>query len=277
MSQSDTTRSLFSVADKTIVVTGGLGQLGQQYAHGFLEAGSRVAIIDTAVDDDRVPPLLEPWRSSDRLVLIAADVTDRGRLDVALDRVETSMGTPFGLINNAAIDAPPGSDIGASGRFEDYSAAVWSRTLDVNLTGVFLCCQVFGARMAASGEGSIVNISSIYGVCGPDQRVYEYRRRLGEDFYKPPAYSASKAGVIGLTRYLATYWGHAGVRVNALTLGGVRADQDPEFVRAYEQRVPLGRMAEPNEYTGAVMFLMSDAGRYMTGANVVIDGGWTAW
>jgi NAD(P)-dependent dehydrogenase (short-subunit alcohol dehydrogenase family) len=149
--------------------------------------------------------------------------------------------------------------------------------MDVNVKGVFLCCQVFGGAMAEAGRGSIINISSIYGVVSPNQGLYEYRRRRGETFYKPVAYSVSKSALLNLTRYLATYWARQGVRVNTLTLAGVFNDQAPEFLEAYTNHIPIGRMAEPEDYNGAVLFLASDASRYMTGANLVVDGGWTAW
>ncbi len=148
--------------------------------------------------------------------------------------------------------------------------------LDVNVKGVVYCCQVFGAAMAKAGAGSIVNISSIYGILSPDQSLYQYRRDRGESFYKPVGYSVTKSALINLTRYLAVYWGKSGVRVNTLTFAGVFAEQDPEFLEPYTKKVPLGRMAGPSDYDGPVVFLMSDAARYMTGANVVVDGGFTA-
>jgi len=138
--------------------------------------------------------------------------------------------------------------------------------LDVNVKGVVYCCQVFGAAMAGAGRGSIVNISSIYGILSPDQGLYQYRRDRGEEFYKPVGYSVTKSALINLTRYLAVYWGKAAVRVNTLTFAGVFANQEPAFLEPYTLKVPLGRMAEPQDYDGPVVFLMSDAARYMTGA-----------
>ena len=149
--------------------------------------------------------------------------------------------------------------------------------MDVNVTGLMLCCQVFGAAMAEAGRGSIVNVSSIYGLVSPDQRIYAYRAETGAPFVKPVAYSASKSALLNLSRYLATYWAPRGVRVNTLTLAGVANNQDPRFLEGYCARIPVGRMARPDEYNGAVVFLCSDASAYMTGANLVMDGGWTAW
>ena len=147
---------------------------------------------------------------------------------------------------------------------------------DVNVNGVFLCCQVFGGRMAAAGRGSVINVSSIYGLVSPDQRIYEYRRGKGEAFFKPAAYAASKSALLNLTRYLATYWA-PNVRVNTVTFAGVFNDQPARFLEEYTKRVPLGRMAREDEYNGAIVFLASDASSYMTGANLVLDGGYTAW
>jgi NAD(P)-dependent dehydrogenase (short-subunit alcohol dehydrogenase family) len=149
--------------------------------------------------------------------------------------------------------------------------------MDLNVKGTFLCCQFVGAAMAQEGRGSIVNISSVYGLLSPVQDLYEFRRQGGEQFTKPVAYSVSKSAVLNLTRYLATYWAKSGVRVNTLTLAGVWNDQPAEFMEAYSARVPMGRMLEAREALGALVFLASDASSYVTGANVIVDGGWSAW
>ncbi len=185
-------------------------------------------------------------------------------------------GTPTVLINNAAIDSPPSAPPEENGPFEDYPEASWDKVVDVNLKGVFFCCQVIGAAMAQAGRGSIINIASIYGVVSPDQNLYEYRRQRGEVFYKPVAYSASKSGILNLTRYLAVYWGKKNVRVNSLTIAGVFNNQEKAFLDVYCGRIPVGRMANADEYNGSVLFLASPASQYMTGSNLVIDGGWTA-
>jgi NAD(P)-dependent dehydrogenase (short-subunit alcohol dehydrogenase family) len=186
-------------------------------------------------------------------------------------------GIPHALINNAAIDSPPDASAAENGPFEEYPEASWDKVMEVNVKGTFLCCQVIGAQMASLSRGSIVNIGSVYGMVSPDQRIYEYRRSDDDHFYKPVAYSASKSALCNLTRYLATYWAERNVRVNMLTLGGVFNNQDSRFLEEYCRRVPLGRMAREDEYNGAVIFLVSDASSYMTGSNLLIDGGWTSW
>ena len=209
-------------------------------------------------------------------VFADADVTSKTSLAAALDLIESRFGAPTVLVNNAAIDSPPSAPLEENGPFEDYPEQSWDNVLEVNLKGVFLCCQVFGGAMARSGRGSIINIASIYGLVSPDQSIYQYRRDRGEIFYKPVAYSASKSGIYNLTRYLAVYWAKKNVRVNTLTIAGVFNNQEDEFLSEYSDRIPIGRMADRNEYNGAIVYLASQASRYMTGSNLVIDGGWTA-
>lgn len=260
---------LFSLSGRTIVVTGAAGQLGTSFTRALAGAGATVAALD--IDISGVSP-------GERIMPVKADVTDRASLETALAAIVRQVGTPTGLVNCAALDNPPSGDDDVSGAFETYPDDIFDRVLDVNLQGVVRCCQVFGGAMAQARGGSIINIGSIYGVVGPDQRIYAHLRdNTGAGFYKPASYTASKSALIGLTKYLAVYWAEAGVRVNVLTLAGVRANQDGTFLAGYTSRVPLGRMANEHEYDGAVVFLLSDAASYMTGSNMVIDGGWTAW
>jgi NAD(P)-dependent dehydrogenase (short-subunit alcohol dehydrogenase family) len=258
-------------------VTGGLGQLGRQFTLALAKQGARVAVLDTRVNPEVVADRFGEHAGNENLKFLRGDVTDRSSLEKALAELEVTWGIPDVLINNTALDSPPGAATAENGPFESYPAESWKCILDVNLTGVFFCCQVFGGAMARAGRGSIINISSIYGLVSPDQRLYEYRASEGGVFYKPVAYSVTKSGLLNFTRYLATYWAARGVRVNTLTFGGVFNGQDEKFVQNYCEHVPLGRMAREDEYNGAVIFLASDASAYMTGSNVVIDGGWTAW
>jgi NAD(P)-dependent dehydrogenase (short-subunit alcohol dehydrogenase family) len=249
---------LFDLSGRVAVVTGGLGQLGSVYVEGLRERGMKVAVFDVEGD--------EP-----------VDVTDRAAVEAATERVAAEWGVPHLLVNNAALDSPPDAPAEEVGPFETYPEASFDRVMDVNVKGTLLCCQVVGGAMAREGRGSIVNVSSVYGLLSPQQDVYEFRRRGGETFTKPVAYSVSKSAILNLTRYLATYWAKEGVRVNTLMLAGVFDDQSAEFLEAYTARVPLGRMAEAREALGAIVFLASDASSYMTGANLVVDGGWSAW
>jgi NAD(P)-dependent dehydrogenase (short-subunit alcohol dehydrogenase family) len=266
---------LFDVDRRVVVVTGGMGQLGRRFSQALRQRGARVVVLDVAVDDATVAQRY--GHDHDGLLFVKGDVTSGASLQAALVAVENAWGAPHALINNAALDAPPDAPPEENGPFESYPEASWDRVMAVNAKGVFLCAQTFGAAMARAGRGSIVNIASIYGIVSPDQRIYDGRRQAGEPFFKPIAYGASKASLLNVTRYLATYWASSGVRVNTLTLGGVLNQQDGRFVAAYSQRVPLGRMAHEHEYDAAVIFLVSDASAYMTGSNMIIDGGWTAW
>jgi NAD(P)-dependent dehydrogenase (short-subunit alcohol dehydrogenase family) len=270
-----TPKDLFSVAGKVAIVTGGLGQLGRQFACALVERGAKVVVLDQHVD---AASIRERFGSlAGQILFLAANITERFALESALQEVTTRLGVPEILINNAGIDSPPDAPAEENGPFETFPEQSWDKVMAVNLKGTFLCCQVFGGAMARAGRGSIINIGSIYGLVSPDQRIYEYRRSEGKAFFKPAAYSASKSGILNLTRYLATYWAPRGVRVNTLTFAGVFNNQDAEFLGGYCEKVPLGRMARVDEYNGAVLFLASEASSYMTGSNMVLDGGFTAW
>jgi NAD(P)-dependent dehydrogenase (short-subunit alcohol dehydrogenase family) len=269
--------SLFDLSGRVIVVTGGLGQLGRQFVLTLRDHGARVAVLDRSAEPNLLQARYGTDAADDRLLFLAADVTDRDSLDSARRRILQAWEEPAGLINNAALDSPPDSPAEETGPFESYPEASWDTVMAVNAKGPFLCCQVFGGGMAQAGGGSIVNVASIYGIVSPDQGLYEYRRQRGEIFFKPVAYSASKSALYNLTRYLATYWGPRGVRVNSVTFAGVFNNQDPQFLERYCAKVPLGRMAGESEYNGAMIFLMSDASAYMTGSTLTMDGGFTAW
>ena len=257
---------LFDLSGRVAVVTGGMGQLGSVYVGGLVERGMQVAVFDTASGD--VP---------DGARAFEVDITDRAAIEAAAAELEKDWGTPHLLVNNAALDSPPDAPAEEVGPFETYPETSFDEVMDVNVKGTFLCCQVVGGAMARVGRGSIVNVSSVYGLLSPVQDLYAFRRARGETFVKPVAYSVSKSAILNLTRYLATYWAKEGVRVNTLTLAGVLNDQPAEFLEAYAARVPLGRMLDAKEALGAVVFLASDASSYVTGSNVVVDGGWSAW
>lgn len=268
---------LFDVSGKIVVVTGGLGQLGRQFTLALADLGARVAVFDVDASRERVAERFGERSEDQAIMFLEADVTDRGSIEGALSRLNDGWGVPHGLVNNAALDSPPNAPIEENGPFERYPEKSWDRVMEVNLKGVFQCCQVVGGQMAEAGRGSIISVCSIYGLVSPDQRLYEYRRATDGPFFKPVAYSASKSGLLNLTRYLATYWADRNVRVNTVTFGGVFNDQDEQFLENYSARVPLGRMAREDEYNGAVVFMISNASSYMTGSNLIIDGGWTAW
>lgn len=269
--------SLFGLNERIVVITGGLGQLGRQFSRAVHTSGAKVVVLDLRTDDDIVAERFGALASDSRMMFLSCDVTSRESLVRALGRIRERWGVPHGLVNNAALDSPPNAPVEENGPFEAYPEDSWEKVMQVNVKGAFLCCQVIGGAMAREGRGSIVNIGSIYGIVSPNQDLYEYRRRKGQTFYKPVAYAVSKSALLNLTRYLATYWGQRNVRVNTLSFGGVFADQDAEFLKAYCARVPLGRMARNDEYNGTVVFLLSEASSYLTGANIVVDGGWTAW
>ena len=263
--------NIFSLSGKTAIVTGAAGQLGGEYVRALLGAGASVAALDIRPDNPK-GNLKEI--ESERFQLTEVDITSRASIQSALETVTARFGNPDILINNAAIDAPPDACEQETGPFETYPESSWELMMDVNLKGLFLCCQVIGGHMARTGGGSIINISSIYGMVSPDQRIYEYKDK---PFFKPVTYSVTKSGILNLSRYLATYWAKNNVRVNTLTLGGVFNNQDNVFLENYTDKVPLGRMAKQNEYNGAILYLASGASSYMTGANIIIDGGYSCW
>jgi NAD(P)-dependent dehydrogenase (short-subunit alcohol dehydrogenase family) len=242
------------LAGRLAVVTGALGRLGPVWVSTLEDAGATVVAIDVRESDG----------------VRQADVRDRA----ALERVRDEIGTPDVLVNSAGIDQPPDA-ASATYRLEDVPLEEFRETLDVNLAGVFQTIQVFGPAMRDAGRGSIVNIGSLYASVAPEPRFYDHLE-LDPPFLKPAAYAASKAGVVNLTRYFARLFGPHGVRVNALSPGGVRGEQDDAFRSKYCERVPLGRMAEPDDLRGPLLFLASDASRYVTGHELRVDGGFTA-
>jgi NAD(P)-dependent dehydrogenase (short-subunit alcohol dehydrogenase family) len=271
---------LFSVQEKIVVVTGGLGQIGAEMVKALHRRGARVAVFARHASVDKASPVLGEIASSDRVSFHSVDITRKATIQEGLDQVAARWGVPDALINNAGLDTQPSAPPEVSGPFEDFPEEVFREVVEVNLVGTFLMTQAVGSRMRRAGKpGSIVNVGSIYGMVSPVQDIYAYReQQTGVPFVKPVAYSAAKSGVYNLTRYCATYWGRHGIRVNTLTPSGVeRSTQDPTFQANYTARIPIGRMARADEFNGPVIFLISDASVYMTGSNLVVDGGWTAW
>ncbi len=273
-------KSRFSMIGRTALITGLAGMLGRQHAAALLEVGASVILTDIDVDGLEVArDYLEESFVSTWIRTMAMDVTQIESVREVAEELDSEGVRVDVLINNAALDPKVGEDGLTDGsRLETFPVQRWNAELAVGLTGAFLCSQVFGTRMAAKGGGVILNMASDLSVLAPDQRIY---RQVGLDHrdqpVKPVTYSVIKAGLVGLTRYLATYWPDSGVRVNALSPGGVQTDQPAEFVEKISDLVPLGRMAAPDEYRSAVQFLCSDASSFLTGQNIVIDGGRSVW
>lgn len=259
------------------VVTGATGLLGRQHCLALAQAGAHVVVTD--LDGARCAALAEEVTTEGGVAAVAvpADITVQQDVERIRDTALTRFGKIDVLVNNAAVnDKVEGREDSGPVTFEDFPLDAWVTAVNVNLTGTFSCCQIIGSCMARRSAGSIINVASTYGLVGPDQRIY--RSESGEQLlFKSPAYCATKAAVIGLTKYLATYWGPRGVRVNALSPGGVKTSQSDQFVANYSYRTPLGRMATPEDYRGAIVYLASSASSYVTGTNLIVDGGWTAW
>ncbi len=267
---------LFRIDGEVAVVTGALGKLGPIWIETLLGGGASVLALDLPqAKIAREFKALQARFDESHLILERADVRQRESLEAACQRCQQTFGIPTILVNNAGIDQPP-DRTGKGYRLEDIPFEINREIFDVNTLGVFLVSQVFGRRMVQASKGSIINIGSLYAGVAPDGRFYEHIKS-DPPFLKPPAYGASKAAVVNLTRYLATLWAPHGVRVNALSPGGVLGGQDEEFKRKFCERVPLGKMATAEDLAGPLLFLASRASSYVTGIELVVDGGFTAW
>jgi 2-deoxy-D-gluconate 3-dehydrogenase len=273
---------LFRLDGRVALITGGAGLLGRRYCEALLQAGARVVIGD--LDGERARALAMELDRKDALGQ-ELDVTKPTSVNDTVRATTDRFGRLDILVNNAALTVRGGSErlspVEYFAPFEEYRLDVWDQALRTNLTGMLLCAQAAGRQMLAQDApgGVMVNISSTYGVVAPDPRLYEGVKSpyANTGFNTPVSYAVTKTAVLGLTRYLATYWGGKNIRVNALTPHGVFDNHDESFVRNFVYRSPLGRMARNDEYRGALLFLVSDASSYMTGANLIVDGGWTAW
>lgn len=266
----------FSLKGQAAIVTGGVGLLGKEFCRTLAEAGAGVIVAD--IDQAKAAQVSAELNQTGLTTRgVGVDVTKPDSVNAMVDFSVKEFSRLDILVCSAAMD--PKFSAGLSGKhgntFEDYPLEMWKQTLDVNLTGLFLCTQAAVKAMIKNEHGVIINICSTYSLVGPDQRIYQ---KPGQpQVYKPVDYSVTKAGVLGLTHYLATYYAGKNIRVNALTPGGVYDDHDELFVKNYASKTILGRMARKDEMSGALLFLASEASSYMTGANLVVDGGWTAW
>jgi NAD(P)-dependent dehydrogenase (short-subunit alcohol dehydrogenase family) len=268
----------FSLEGRVAVVTGAVGLIGKQHCYALAEAGANVVVTD--MNQEKCVAFASELSSQFQRPMLgfAADITKVDSLKALRDAILKAFGKLDVLVNNAAINDMFENPTAAAelSKFENYPLELWQKSLDVNVTGVFLCSQILGTEMAKRGSGSIINVASTYGIVAPDQSLYK-KPDGSQNFWKSAAYPATKGAVISFTRFLAAYWGNKGVRVNTLSPGGVENAQDDYFIKNYSAKTMLGRMAEPTDYKGAIVFLASDASAYMTGANLIVDGGWTAW
>jgi len=281
MPPDNTLGRLFRLDGQVAIVTGGTGRLGSQYVRALADAGAAVAACDLAQAPSQT--VQHAMDDGAPISFHTVDVMSRAAIDAVVADVGRRHGAPTILVNNAGLGSSPADAALETGLFERYPEPAWRAMLDSHLTTTLVASQAFIAAFKdarasrADLTGSIVNISSTYGVVSPDQSLYDFRRRDGAEYFKPVGYSVAKSGVLNFTRWLAEYCAPFGVRVNTLVPGGV---QEPEhaaaFVAEYVKRTPLGRMARDDEYNGAIVFLASNASAYMTGATLVVDGGWTA-
>lgn len=266
---------LFDLTGRVAVVTGGAGLLGQEFCRTLAEAGAQVVVADLD-ESAAVQTALEINQRNGKAFAIAVDVTIPPSVNRMVETALKSYSRLDILVNSAALDPKFDPQHGGhTSAFEDYPLELWNQALAVNLTGAFLCCQAAGRVMLAQGGGVMINMSSIYGITAPDQRLYQ---KPGQTpVYKPVYYPVTKTGILGLTTYLAAYYAGKNIRVNAISPGGVYNGHDNDFVKAYSAKTILGRMAYKDDMNGALLFLASDASAYMTGANIVVDGGWSVW
>jgi len=269
--------NLFNLTDRVVVITGAAGLLGQQHALAVGRAGGIPVLLD--IEPEALATVARQLNAeSIEHLAIEVDLTSEEATSNAADQVHNQFGTVWGLINNVASNPPMGPAANGTDRLENFPLAQWDHDIRLGLTSAYLCSRYFGGFMAQAGAGSIVNIASDLALISPDQRMYAVGLPEGSAApVKPVSYSVVKSALLGLTRYLSTYWSPLPVRCNTLLPGSVGGTQSPELTTELTQRIPLGRLAEPHEYQGALVFLLSDASSYMTGATLVMDGGRTAW
>lgn len=271
----------YKITDKVVVITGGAGLIGRKHAEAVLEGEGIAVLLDLFEDSlQRAKEALLDCYPDAKIETFVTDITDKACLEKVRDALLEKYGHIDGLINNAANNPKMegGSKNMGAIQFHNLPLSMWQEDMNVGLTGAFLCCQVFGYEMEKQQSGVIINISSDYGIISPNQNIY---RREGveekDQTIKPVSYSVVKHGIMGLTKYLATYWGKKGIRVNTLCPASLENGQDPDFIQKLSELVPMGRMSRPDEYPATVLYMLSQASSYMNGATVVLDGGRTIW
>ena len=276
----------FSLKDKTAIITGGTGLLGSVYTHSLLSLGASVIVIDKKIDKTKfIKNLVKEYNLTKEIInkikFVKCDITNKKQIDKSFKKIRSNLKNLKVLINNASLVKQVGNDdLRDTYRpFLQMKQKDWEDFFSVDLTGTLLVTQKCIPFLRKNGGGSIINISSTYGILSPDQRIYESlsHKNSKQKIEKPIGYSISKSGVLNMTRFLATKFAEDKIRVNTLTLGGVYANNPKSFVKSYSDKTPLRRMADKNEYAGPIIFLATDASSYMTGSNLVVDGGWSTW
>ena len=283
---------LVNLEKSTAIITGGGGLLGRIYTATLLEAGAKVIIIDKKIDENKIEKLIKKESKINQekiknIEFVECDITDPIQVNKNFIKIEKLLKNLKILVNNASLVKQVGKEdlVDTYKPFLKMKVEDWEEYFSVDLTGTLLICQKCIPHMKNNGGGSIINISSTYGILSPDQRLYKFfnkklskkMKNQGIEIEKPIGYSISKSGILNLTRFLATKFAENKIRVNTLTLGGVYADNPPEFVKDYSEKTPLKRMANKEEYAGPLLFLASNMSSYMTGSNLIVDGGWSAW
>jgi len=263
---------LFNLKNRTVILTGSAGRLGSRFAYILAEAGANLVLVDIDEKNNKKLAKLLVQKFNVKPMISTTDISNQNQVKKLVSNTLKKYGKIDVLINNAHF--LPRKDPKINAPFEDYPLKLWKDTTEKNMIGLFLCCQEVGKIMKKQSNGVIVNISSIYGIQGSDQRIYG-KSRLNT----PSFYALTKGGMVNFTRYLAAYWNRKNIRVNTLTLGGVldKKLQNKSFIKNYSEKTMIGRMANKEDYDGALLFLCSDASSYMTGSNLIIDGGWSAW
>jgi NAD(P)-dependent dehydrogenase (short-subunit alcohol dehydrogenase family) len=281
MSSINNTIDRFMLHDKVCIITGAAGLLGIQHAYALLDAGASVVLLDINEDSlNKISKTLSLQYKKDKILIQSCNITDKKSILYTKEKILERYNRIDVLINNASNN-PKVENINNDknwSRFENFDISVWNSDIQVGLTGAFLCSQIFGTEMANNNGGVIINVSSDLGIIAPDQRIYmQDGLEEIEQNVKPATYSVIKHALIGLTKYLATYWKNRHIRVNAICPGGIYNGQSDDFVNKLTNLIPMGRMANVDEYKAAIVFLASDASSYMTGSNLIIDGGRTCW